>query len=60
MNRDKLNKDYEPFCEEWKAEMMKMRKADLIEWLRRELIANQYSVSLSIYGRTHSDFKLKK
>jgi hypothetical protein len=32
------NDDYVPFGDEWRREMMRWRKADLVEFLRRQLI----------------------
>ena len=32
--------EYVPFGDEWRAEVMKMRKADIIEMLRKSLIQN--------------------
>ncbi len=41
----KTTEEYKPFGEEWKAEMMKMRKADIIEFYKKALCSFQGDLS---------------
>ena len=44
----KPKKEYIPFGEEWKKEMMKMSKSDLIDFLRKSLAENRRKKSMDL------------
>ena len=41
-------KEYVPFGDEWKAEMMKMKKADLIDMYKKAMIEREFASVLTL------------